>query len=136
MDAVWRILGYQIYPSPQPAVLTIKVMTSIAMETLLSTGKASRLCHYFHRPIDLMALKSADFNRTFIASKTMTSTLKLSRSHFVIMIPRIGEMFVYERETQRCASSHGILMAECRISNLFETHFTTSTLFKLRWLML
>jgi hypothetical protein len=64
MDACWRILGYQTYPSSKPTVLTIKVKSEQDVIDLRNDGKLCDLAVYFDRP-DIYQFKNLKFTEFF-----------------------------------------------------------------------
>ena len=74
MDACWRLLGYQTYPSSTPTVLTIKVISEKDVIDLQSEGKLCDLIVYFGRPIENVQfdnLKYTEFYKIWDYSLTV-----------------------------------------------------------------
>ena len=61
VDAMWRTLGYQTYPSPDPAVYVIKAKLPADVEELLLKNKCCDLLIYFNRPMLLRNMKYTEF---------------------------------------------------------------------------
>jgi hypothetical protein len=79
MDAMWRILGYQTYPSCEPTVQTVKIKTPDQVRTLLADGKSCDMLAYINRPASLHHLKYSEmFNSYLSGESTMTRTARIS----------------------------------------------------------
>jgi len=128
MDAMWRTLGYQTYPSPQPSVLTIKVMSPTASAFFQTKGKSNRLLQYFSRPSELFHLKYTEFHAAYIVNKKMTDSLRSSRAHCLCTIDGVGQLYCYERD--RCnARNENIVRMEYLWPNAGENYYLRLILF-------
>jgi hypothetical protein len=65
MDAFWRILGFQTYPSPSPSVKSIKVKLPSQIKFLATELKKCDLLVYLSRPPALHHLKYTQFYNTY-----------------------------------------------------------------------
>ena len=67
MDCMWRTLGYETYPAPQPAVMIVKVTSPDDMQTILNKNQINDLYVYFNRPRnnELQYLKYCEFYKYY-----------------------------------------------------------------------
>ena len=61
MDAMWRILGFQTYPAPDPSVTLLKVKLPAEVNAIRQDGKFSDIYVYFQRPPELHHLRFCEF---------------------------------------------------------------------------
>jgi hypothetical protein len=85
MDAMWRSLGYQTYPSSKPAVRTIKAILPKASENFRKKSKLTDLELYFCRPELLWHLKYTDFNREYIGYYEISAIRALDLNSYYIL---------------------------------------------------
>ena len=69
MDAMWRIFGYQTYPSSKPKVRVIKVKPEEAVMKLLKIGRSCDLLVYFYRPECLNSYKYTELYNEYVVEK-------------------------------------------------------------------
>ena len=109
MDAIWRTLGYQTYPSPDPAVFVIKAKLPSDVEELLVKNKCCDLLIYFNRPIILRNMKYTEFFNEYKwgyrrGAHHRNENLDTSTTCFKITIQGINKpIFIWKRDTsKRC----------------------------------
>jgi hypothetical protein len=102
-DAMWRTLGYQTYPSPKPAVRTIKAMMPEASGYFREKQKISDIEIYFARPASLHDLLYTEFNRQYIASYELTDRRRRDpESYYTLNIPELKkELYLFRRHDSR-----------------------------------
>ena len=66
MDAMWRTLGYQTYPSPKPSVLSLDVKLPEQANFFLGEGKLTTIIEYFARPALLHHLKYTELFTEYV----------------------------------------------------------------------
>ena len=95
MDAVWRTLGFQTYPSPNPHVRLIKVKTSQMVNYLLEKEKKScDMLLYLLRPELLHSLLYTEMYAKYVIEKDLPARYKhepLMRNieYFEVPIPEL-----------------------------------------------
>jgi len=95
MDAMWRVLGYQTYPSPTPTVCVIKVKLENDVKKLLNEGKVCDLLIYFKRPLPLKPLLYTEFFKIYkhgskLPLKYHNNTNLLNVEYFTITISELS----------------------------------------------
>jgi hypothetical protein len=67
MDCMWRTLGYETYPAPQPALMIVKVTSPDDMQKIINKNQINDLYVYFNRPRnnELQFLKYCEFYKYY-----------------------------------------------------------------------
>jgi len=94
MDAMWRTLGYQTYPSPTPTVCVIKVKLEKDVNKILNDGKVCDLLIYFRRPLQLRQILYTDFFKHYMHGSTLPKKYSnnanlLNLDYFIISISEL-----------------------------------------------
>jgi len=109
MNAMWRTLGYQTYPSPTPTVCVIKVKLENDVNKLLNEGKVCDLLIYFKRPVLLKSLLYTEFFKIYMHGAKLPTRFRdnvnlLNMEYFLISIPQLrrrnnpsGSYYIYKR---------------------------------------
>ena len=71
MDAMWRTLGYQTYPAPEPNVQTVKVKMPNVVRQILLEKKSCDMLIYFNRPLELREMKYTDVFKYYVTNETL-----------------------------------------------------------------
>ena len=101
---MWRTLGYQTYPSPDPSVNVIKAKLPADVEELLLQNKCCDLLIYFNRPNTLHHLKFTEFFNEYKwgysqGARNRNENLALSNICFTIVIQNITKpIFIWKRD--------------------------------------
>ena len=110
MDAMWRILGYQTYPSPTPTVCVIKVKMEKDVSKLLYEGKVCDLFVYFKRPPLLQPLLYTNFSKIYMHGSKLPARFTnnnnlLNIEYYKIIIPELrrrnnpsGSYYIFKRD--------------------------------------
>jgi hypothetical protein len=106
MDAMWRTLGYQTYPSPTPTVQTIKVKMPNMVQYLLFDNKSCDMLLYFNRPSLLYELKYTELFSKYIASDVLSSRfndndLNVLDGYFIVTIRGLRKNIYLQRRVNR-----------------------------------
>ena len=76
LDAIWRILGYQTYPSSKPKVRVIKVKDEPAVKALLEKGNSCDMLIYFNRPMHCWEMTYTELFKMYVVDKTLPARYK------------------------------------------------------------
>ena len=101
---MWRTLGYQTYPSPDPSVYVIKAKLPADIEELSLKNKCCDLLIYFNRPNILHHLKFTDFLNEYkwgynLGVRHRNENLDTSSTCFRIVIQNINKpVFIWKRD--------------------------------------
>jgi len=107
VDAMWRTLGYQTYPSPDPAVYVIKAKLPADVEELLLKNKCCDLLIYFNRPMLLRNMKYTEFFNDYkwgysMGARHQNEDLAHSTTCFRIIIQQINKaVYIWRRDTSK-----------------------------------
>ena len=72
MDAMWRALKYQTYPSPNPTVNTIRVKMPDVAEYFHNKSQLTEIESYFQRPDHLGHLLFTEFHNQFVVTAKLS----------------------------------------------------------------
>jgi len=107
MDAMWRVLGYETYPSCKPSVSTVKVMMPDAVDYHTNKDKFCDMSVYFSRPSILQELTMVQFFTSYTYYKQVPKNLsKLQNNvngYFTIKHPKSRtRMYICRRQYSDC----------------------------------
>jgi hypothetical protein len=102
MDAMWRTLGYQTYPSSSPAVQTITVKMPAMVQFLLFEKKSCDMLIYFNRPIQLRHLKYTELFKLYTVNNKLSSRFHNEdqdelNGYFIINITGLETLYLQSR---------------------------------------
>ena len=108
--AIWRTLGNQTYPSPDPSVFEVKVKTPEDVELLLQKEKASDFIIYLNRRRTDVQLKYPEFFKKYAWSYKKPAKYN-DLTCYTIQIPRIAKpIYISQRDSnRRCITRIGML---------------------------
>jgi len=129
MDAMWRVLGYETYPSCKPSVSTVKVMMPDAVDFHTNKDKFCDMLVYFSRPSILKELTMVQFFTSYTYYKEVPKNLSKLKDHvngyFTIKHPTSRmKMYICRRQHSDCI---------IRLQNLY---ITSGDIWFLRLIML
>ncbi len=94
MAAVWRMYGYQDYPTPEPPVCAFNVCSGAQLKDFIKRGEITELQINYNRPAALDALKYTNFlekyNTPSKLPKYHAEIMASSGSAVVVSLRRIG----------------------------------------------
>ena len=136
VDAMWRTLGNQTYPSPDPSVFEVKVKTPEDVELLLQKGKASDFIIYLNRRHTDVQLKYPEFFKKYVWSYKKPAKYN-DLTCYTIQIPRIAKpIYISQRDSnRRCITRMGMLYptaGEIWYERQLLLHYETSSFIQLR----
>ena len=107
---MWRTLGNQTYPSPDPSVFEVKVKTPEDVELLLQKGKAPDFIIYLSRRHTDVQLKYPEFFKKYACSYKKPAKYN-DLTCYTIQIPRIAKpIYISQRDSnRRCITRIGML---------------------------
>ena len=96
-DAMWRLLRFQTYPAPYPAIKIIKSRMPEFVESFTKKGKLTDLFVYFNRPNELDNLTYTDFMHKYVIMRKPPSSLfmanKGTQPNSYFYLEELDEMF-------------------------------------------
>lgn len=96
MDAMWRLLRYQTYPSPIPSVRIIKANLPQAVKFFMEDNKYTDMLIYFLRPHSLGHMRYTELFNQFSVSANLSNTCLTSKTkgvdYFEISCPFIDRV--------------------------------------------
>ena len=96
---MWRTLGNQTYPSPEPSVFEVKIKTPEDTELLLQMGKASDSIIYLNRRHADVHLKYPEFFKKYAWSHKKPAKYN-DLTCYSIQIPRIAKpIYISQRDS-------------------------------------
>ena len=103
---MWRTLGNQTYPSPDPSVFEVKVKTPEDVELLLQKEKASDFIIYLNRRRTDVQLKYPEFFKKYAWSYKKPAKYN-DLTCYTIQIPRIAKpIYISQRDSNRWSGRH------------------------------
>ena len=107
VDAMWRTLGYQTYPSPDPSVYVIKAKLPADVDELLLKNQCCDLLVYFNRPFILRHMKYTEFFNQYkygysLGARYRNEDLNSSTTCFKINIQNIDKpVYIWKRDPSK-----------------------------------
>jgi hypothetical protein len=103
MDAMWRCLGYQTYPAPNPSVTTITVKMPADVEYYQQKHLLTDIDVYFHRPVILHDLTFTQFFTQYVYTKRVNArTQDENVNYFKVQMPQITTpIYICKRQGTR-----------------------------------
>jgi hypothetical protein len=103
MDAMWRCLGYQTYPSPTPSVTTVHVKMPADVAYYQEKRLLTDIDVYFHRPAALHHLTFTQFFTEYIYNKKQSArTQDENVNYFRVQMPQIpAPIYICKRSGTR-----------------------------------
>jgi hypothetical protein len=105
MDAMWRCLGFNTYPSPTPTVTTINVKMPSDVAYFRKKGLLTDMDVYFCRPAALCALTYTQFYTQFVYNKKLAARMTPideNVNYFQVAMPQItATLYIFRRMGKR-----------------------------------
>jgi hypothetical protein len=97
---MWRVYGYQTYPSPSPAIRTIKLKLIENITAMSSISRCTDFEVYLRRPdhFNFSELTFVEFNKQWSHGKkhNLTNSAKASSRHTTVTLPN-GPIVIFEK---------------------------------------
>lgn len=96
-EAIWRMLGYQSYPSPSPPVITVKVTTESELKLTVNEGNTSHMEMYLRRPKKDENESFSEFWAKYLYDTKLTKYAERNpEKYYEVTLDNRRKYFVYE----------------------------------------